>query len=197
LRKPLPESPVVLDIGGNAGFFCLYVASMRPGAKIVSCEPIPANFTQLSRNTSINPSLDIAALPVAVYGRTGRIKLLVESENALTTAATVFSIDGRIPIEVPCISLQDLLEKHGLDRIDLLKLDCEGSEYSILYRCPEEYFGRIEQMAVEVHDGAEPDHNMPALASFLRGRGFEIHTAGYMLWAQRKRIERTSPGEKM
>jgi FkbM family methyltransferase len=182
-KEPLPDSPVVVDIGANAGFFSIYVASMRPRARIISCEPIPANFAQLLRNAAINPDLDITSLPVAVYGRTGSMELFVESEDAFTTAATVLSIDGRIPTEVPCISLQDLLERHGLDWVDLLKLDCEGSEYSILYRCPVEYLKRIGKMAVEVHIGTETDHNITALSSFLTTRGFRIRTAGHMLWA--------------
>lgn len=185
LDEPLSNAPVVVDIGANAGFFCLYVASMRPEALIVSCEPIPANFEQLSRNTSINPDLDITALPVAVYDRTGSIELLVESENAFTTAATVFPIDGRIPVKVDCVRLQDLLDRHGLERVDLLKLDCEGSEYAILYNCPPDYLKRVEKLAVEVHSGTETDHNIGALAKFLADTGFRTHTAGHMLWARR------------
>jgi len=73
--------------------------------------------------------------------------------------------------------------QHGLDRVDLLKMDCEGSEYSILYRCTTEYLKRIGKMAIEVHAGQEPDHNITALSSFLAARGFSTHTAGYMLWA--------------
>jgi FkbM family methyltransferase len=182
-KEPLPDAPVLVDIGANAGFFCLFVASMRPNARIVCCEPIPVNFAQLSRNAAINPNLDITALPVGVYGHSGSMKLQLQWEDTLSTAATVLTIDGRIPIEVPCISLQDLLERHNIDRVDLLKLDCEGSEYSILYRCPTEYLKRIVKMAVEVHIGTEPDHNITALSSFLTTRGFQIHTAGHMLWA--------------
>ena len=186
LAGPLPAAPVVVDIGANAGFFCLFVASIRPEARIVCCEPIPANFAQLSRNAAINPHLDITALPIAVYDRTGRIQLVVESENAFTTAATVFPMDGRIPVEVECISLRDLFDRHDLERVDLLKLDCEGSEYAILYRCPADYLKRVERMAVEVHGGTEPDHNINALEKFLTGMGFRTHTAGHMLWARRE-----------
>jgi FkbM family methyltransferase len=184
-KEPLPERPVVVDIGANAGFFCLYVAQMRPGARIISCEPIPANLAQLSRNAEINPNIDITVLPVAVYGTTGSMKLLVEGENAFTTAATVFPVDGRIPVDVPCITLEDLFKNHDLKKIDLLKLDCEGSEYEILYRCPTEYLARVEKIAMEVHKGTGPDHNMTSMVDYLRAGGFGINTDGHMLWARR------------
>lgn len=183
LEESLPDAPIVLDIGANAGFFSLYLASIRPRARIVCCEPIPVNFAQLSRNKAINPNLDITTLPVAVYGRSGSMTLQLQWEDALSTAATVLPIEGRIPMDVPCISLKDLIDRHDLDRVDLLKMDCEGSEYSILYRCPAEYLKRIGKMAAEVHIGSEPDHNIAALSSFLTARGFRIQTAGHMLWA--------------
>ncbi|HDR14795.1 MAG TPA: FkbM family methyltransferase [Desulfobacteraceae bacterium] len=187
LDQPLPERPVVVDIGANTGFFCLFVARMRPGARIVCCEPIPANLAQLSRNAEINPNIDITVLPVAVYGTSGSVKLLVESQDAFTTAATVFSVDGRIPLEVPCVTLQDLFEEQNLEKIDLLKLDCEGSEYEILYRCPRKYLARVERIAMEVHKGTGPNHNMEAMAAYLKTGGFDINTAGHMLWAHKSR----------
>jgi FkbM family methyltransferase len=185
LKEPLPERPVVIDIGANAGFFCLYIARIRPGARIICCEPIPANLKQLSRNAEINPNIDITVLPVAVYGITGTIKLLIEAEGSFTTAATVFPIDGRIPLEVECITMEDLFKKHNLKKIDLLKLDCEGSEYEILYRCPAEYLARVEKIAMEVHKGTGLDHNMKSMADYLKAGGFDINTAGHMLWARR------------
>jgi FkbM family methyltransferase len=187
LKEPLPERPVVVDIGANAGFFCLYVARMRPGARMICAEPIPANLAQLTRNAQINPNVDITVLPFAVYGATGTIELLIEAEGAFTTAATVFPVEGRIPLQVPCMTLADLFENHGMEKIDLLKLDCEGSEYEILYRCPREYLGRVEKIAMEVHKGTGPDHTMKAMQEYLKAAGFEINTAGYMLWAHRPR----------
>jgi len=160
---------------------------MRPGARILCCEPIPDNLAQLSRNAEINLNPDIAVLPVAVYGTTGSIKLLIEAENAFTTAATVFPINGRIPLDVPCITLKDLFENHDLKKIDLLKLDCEGSEYEILYRCPAECLARVEKIAMEVHKGTAPDHNMKYMVDYLKAGGFETNTEGHMLGAHRPR----------
>jgi FkbM family methyltransferase len=191
LRGRLPERPLVLDIGANGGFFCLYIAQMRPGARIICCEPIAANIKQLSRNAQINPHVDITVLPVAVYATTGRLELLVEEEGSFTTAATVFPLEGRIPVDVPSISLEDLIRNHGIECVDLVKLDCEGSEYEILYRCSPQCLARIRRMAVEVHEGTLPNHNLRSMASFLKNQGFSVRTSGQMLWAHRDCL---SPG---
>ena len=46
---------------------------------------------------------------------------------------------------------------YGLERIDLLKLDCEGSEYSILAKCS--CLGRVAEIVGEWH-------RVPGIPSF-------------------------------
>ena len=36
-------------------------------------------------------------------------------------------------MEVPCTTLREIMESNHLEHVDLLKMDCEGAEYEILY----------------------------------------------------------------
>ncbi len=54
------------------------------------------------------------------------------------------------PIET--VTLEQLAEKYGLERIDFLKLDCEGSEFSILQNTT--MLERIGVIVGEYHDRA-------------------------------------------
>src|SRR5207302_3010451 len=47
------------------------------------------------------------------------------------------------------LTLEDLMQEHGLDHIDILKLDCEGSEFSILSKTPS--LDRIGLIVGEYH----------------------------------------------
>jgi len=44
---------------------------------------------------------------------------------------------------VPCVTLPEIFDEFGLERRDLLKMDCEGAEHEILYNCPPAYMSRI------------------------------------------------------
>ena len=183
----IPDSPVIIDIGANAGFFSLVAASQFPGAKIFSYEPIGNNFRQLQRNSDLNKNCHIMSFPKAVAGQSGEISLSFDPSDGFTTAATIFGEFTKhdTTIQVPCVSLPETFNEHHLERCDLLKMDCEGSEYSIIYNCPSDYLKRIAQMAIEVHKGSGPGQNIQTLGDYLVGSGFQIHKHTHMLWAWR------------
>ena len=66
-------------------------------------------------------------------------------------------------------TLSGFLAEHGIDRVDLLKIDAEQSERPILAGLAEGDWPRVRQIIVEVHEG---DDATQALADLLRGRGF-------------------------
>jgi len=185
LGVPVSENPVVLDVGANAGFFSLFAVSRFPGARVCSYEPIPANFRQLERNKDLNRGIGLRIYPKALYGYSGEMALSFDPGDSFTTSATVFehAIKENQSIRVPCVSLSQALEENDLEHCDLLKMDCEGSEYSILYNAPSHAFPRIRQITMEVHQGTGPKENMGALMDFLKGQGFKCRRSGHMLWA--------------
>ena len=48
--------------------------------------------------------------------------------------------------------LSDIIVEHGVDRIDLLKIDCEGAEEPALLGIRTEHWPMIQQAVIEVHD---------------------------------------------
>jgi hypothetical protein len=76
-------------------------------------------------------------------------------------------------IAVAAVSLADALARLATDRVDLLKLDCEGAEYDILMRTTPDVLSRIDRIVMEYHDH-RPDVRHPALAAFLRHSGYRV-----------------------
>lgn len=170
----VPDSPVVIDIGANAGFFTLFAASRFSDARILSFEPVPSNFRQLERNRSLNMNCRITCFEKAVAGHSGKVSLGLNTNDSFSTYATIFERQDKQDeiIEVPCVTLPEIFDEFGLERCDMLKMDCEGAEYEILYNCPSAYMFRISQIAMEVHGGPEPEHNIDSLEKYLNSRGF-------------------------
>ncbi len=49
-------------------------------------------------------------------------------------------------------TLSSVIDEHGLDRVDLLKVDCEGAEVAALRGLRDEHWARVSRVVVEVHD---------------------------------------------
>jgi len=88
------------------------------------------------------------------------------------------------------IMLDEFLANHGIARVDLIKLDCEGSEYPIIYSWPKALFEKIDRMCIETHLATEKDHNTAMLNEYLQQAGYQTTmldegSTGY-IWAWKK-----------
>ena len=183
-------NPVIVDIGANAGYFSLFMFSRFPGAKILAYEPVPANFRLLSKYQAQNPGLNFLIFPLAVGSESGSIRLNMDTSNDYTTAASVFSLNGsNESLEVRCTDLLKIFGDNSLGHIDFLKLDCEGSEYDILYSASHGVLSRISCIAMETHSGKSKEQNGESLANYLKQSGFEVATRPAKVWAWRKNTD--------
>jgi FkbM family methyltransferase len=78
--------------------------------------------------------------------------------------------DHFVPIQVETISLDDILFK--FEKVKLLKLDVEGSEFEILMNS--NLLHKVERIVGEYHNGITP-YNINILLEYLKSNGFEIH----------------------
>jgi FkbM family methyltransferase len=176
LLQRLPSNPVVIDIGANAGFFDLLVLSKLKEARVFAYEPLESNRKLIQKMVDANPLLqsNLSLFQKAVTGKpVPSIELYVEDTAGNSEIASVFSdFDKRNTrsVSVPAISLSSITEEHP--KIDLLKMDCEGSEYDILYNTGPELLQRIQVMAIEVHELDKDKNNLEALNAYLVSMGF-------------------------
>jgi FkbM family methyltransferase len=103
---------------------------------------LPVNYAQLERHSNLNSSRRIKCFPKAVAGKAGEIRLYFDSSDSFTTSATILkkADQQKESIKVPCLALSQVLDENSIKKCDLLKMDCEGAEYDILYNCPPEVF---------------------------------------------------------
>lgn len=184
----LTRDSIIINIGAKAGFFTLFAAARYPGARIYSFEPVPVNFKQLKRNVDSNANHNIRIFQQAVFSHTGDLRLTWDPTDSFTTSATIVDLpeDHLETFNVPCLSLEDLFESHGIQHCDFLKMDCEGAEHPILLECPGDTLRKISRAAIEVHAGPEPTHTLPALAEHLFSQGLDTTIKGNILHASRR-----------
>jgi len=179
----LPANPVVVDVGANAGYFNMLLLSKRPDARVFAYEAIEANYRLFRRNVEQNPSLNesIRLHHQAVTGQTvDHIVLYKEDDGDNSVTASVyadFEKHNRKSVTVPAISLAAILDDNQLARVDFLKLDCEGSEYPILYDSPESLWPKIDSLFIEVHPMDKDKRNVEYLRGFLAKHGYVVRQA--------------------
>ena len=117
-------------------------------------------------------------------GKAGDLTLTFDPGDSFTPSASMTHKQEGEETRVNRVTLEDIFETYGLERCDFLKMDCEGAEFDIFYNCSEETLSRIDQIAMEVHQGPEPRHDMDSLEQFFNHHGFRTQRRPVdMLWA--------------
>ena len=129
------KGDIVIDIGSHIGSFSLLVASLSKIVTIYAIEPQKDNFKLLCENIKMNKIKNIIPLNTAILSTAKKINFY-ENKNNLA-GHTFFPHDKSSfkEIKIQTTTLDALVNKFKIKTINLLKMDCEGSEYDILLNC--------------------------------------------------------------
>ncbi len=154
---------LVVDAGANIGASSLRLADRFPGSRVVAIELEEANHRLLQRNAGVNPRIEVRHA-----GLWSRPAMLRVDNTHGGTAWAHFAVEGGEADEVgvPGITVDRILEEmasHGIDRIDVLKIDIEGGELDVLQSC-DAWIDRVDAIMIELHEDDRPG----ATAAFER-----------------------------
>jgi FkbM family methyltransferase len=170
----LPAAPVIVDIGGYIGDFSLYAVKYLNAARVIVYEPTAENFALLAANVARNGYAGrITAVNKAV-GASREVALNVKVDTSEEVHVSAYLYDGAERRTLPGVTLAELLEAHGLESVDLLKVDCEGGEYDIFPDAPDEAFERIRNIAFEFHAVAGFEAKLARVLERLREAGYAL-----------------------
>lgn len=168
----IPAGGWVVDLGANAGLFTLLAAVER--ARVVAVEAQQGFVPEINRMlwlNRVNPDLVQIEVAVAAPAAPELAVVGVVADDARWRGASHAGPDRPARCAVP-----DLLERHRIDRIGLLKVDIEGSEFSLLHPAAGlDWLARVDQITMEVH----PEFGSVAdLVELLRRHGFSVTVTG-------------------
>lgn len=141
----------IIDCGANIGLFSLIYAQKYPEAKIIAVEPEQQNYKMLCMN--IKNHKNITAIRNGVWNQGIDLKII-----ARDTGAYGFMVqeckDGQG--DVRGVSIGDLMEKYGFPRVDILKMDIEGSELEVITCDADEWLNKTNILILETHERIKP-----------------------------------------
>jgi len=124
---------VVVDVGPEFGDTPLYFANL--GAKVYAFEALKEHYDGMVRNIHLNPKLSkqIVAINAAI-GRDETLDFAVQNTESISKPGATFVYSGKegtATRKIKAYSLESAFKEFDIHHIDLLKMDCNGCEFSL------------------------------------------------------------------
>ena len=142
-----------IDIGAHIGIVAVALALDNPDLRVVAIEAIPENADMVLRNVAANGLAERVFVESAGASEPGVQTVSITYDYTSAGTADV-KIDtgyvsqcryigniwsqypdaerGATTESVPALSLDAIIERYAMDRVALVKIDCEGCEYAFL-----------------------------------------------------------------
>jgi FkbM family methyltransferase len=130
--QEIRDSDICVDVGANVGFYTTCFAKKATRGAVHSFEPVPLNYHLMSVNSLSNGLSNVVINNCAVGDTNCEADFCVASDGAFSSLVDT----GRKPIvettKTRVVTLDSYCHDHNLPRIDILKIDVEGAEMSVL-----------------------------------------------------------------
>ena len=174
LESIAEEGMNVIDIGANIGITAVAVAKKigRRG-KLYSFEPVPEYFNILKKNISSNRLENVKAYELALTDQVGRVDFYQKG----LSSGIVFE-EGAKKFKVSTTNIDRFLSEEEIERIDLINMDCEGSELLVLKGAKETLRKNKVKIFCEIHRGflKELGQSIEDLVQYLQGLEFQVES---------------------
>ena len=132
-EKFLDKDGLFIDVGANTGIYTLKAAQhfRDGGGSVIAIEPFPDILATLHRSIQINDFTNVRLRNFCAGKKTEAGQLWMNYDRP-HSFSLVRRDDAARPMSTLVIALDDLFEWEGVDRLDYIKIDAEGSEEQVL-----------------------------------------------------------------
>ncbi|MHC4114908.1 MAG: FkbM family methyltransferase [Planctomycetota bacterium] len=125
-RSIIRPDDTVFDLGANVGPYSISAAA-RTNGKVISVEPALRTFELLNRSASQFPNM--IAIHTAISDKPGTAFLAHDSSSENFKLSEDNGTKGE---QVPLVTIDDIAAEHGIESVDIIKMDVEGHELKAL-----------------------------------------------------------------
>ena len=168
-----------LDIGGNEGYFSVIASNLVRFGQVHCFEPQARLYPVLRENLRLNGAENVVLHGFAVSDKDGSAEVFLKPSTN-SGASSMFSYGvGRASQNVQTVALDSFFARNGLDRVRLMKIDCEGAE-GLVVRGAEEILTRkaIDFIAMEYHPQICGFEECERIHRFLKSCGYVLTKLG-------------------
>lgn len=179
-----------VQIGANDGVFSDPIREyiLARGWHGVLVEPQPDVFERLKLNYP--GAADRLTFEQVAIGPEGTLTLyrppkgkaddwglsVVSADPRVAARSLHISHDQLERIEVPSIPLSALMERHGIEQLDVLQIDVEGLDWQVLQTLD---FDRLRPTLIQFESGHMPRSQITEAVHELNARGYDVYYGGW------------------
>jgi FkbM family methyltransferase len=186
LKRLLKRGATVFDVGANIGEIALVAANCvgRKG-RVYAFEPVSTLFQSLEKNIAINQLDHIAAFQRGLADRDGRTVIYKQrgsfSDGTVHEGlGSIFASESRSePIEeIQLTTMDQLVKEQNVRRLDLVKIDVEGAELSVLRGsiATLERFRPYIILELQSQTANSAGHEQTEILELIENLGYSIYT---------------------
>lgn len=180
--------PVVVDLGAHIGDFSIWSSLFLGAKKVLAVEILKEHIDLLKKNITLNGLEKIINIEnKAIYSRNTQVELLTKKINTgstrlrskvktkqKTSTKREKSESKNIAEKIDTVTLEELLSKNGITKVDLMKVDIEGAEKHIITPENKDIFGdQVKHILMEVHK--QKNFDIYFVDNYFKNLGFETN----------------------
>jgi len=142
----LNNNSTIVDLGTNIGLTVAHYKNLYPGALVIGYEMDHDNFLIAEKNCS--KYKNVYLYNEAVWVENGKVAY---SKSATDDSFSLSVISNKRMTEVKSVTIAEIIRKHGLQKIDYLKMDIEGAEINIFKAEELGWMSYVNAVNIEIH----------------------------------------------
>ncbi|MFL5763459.1 MAG: FkbM family methyltransferase [Bacteroidia bacterium] len=134
ILKHVKSGLTIIDVGGNIGQTAMTMAQKTGAAgKVISFEPHPSTVEKFRKNLSLNPQIsNVIVENFGLGDQENTAEMFVECTTNSGGNRIAGSSEKSNGTPVKITTLDRYLDMHGIEKVDLVKIDVEGYEMNVL-----------------------------------------------------------------
>lgn len=177
LRKAsIKKGDTVIDCGAYQGSFTVLASKLvGKNGKIIAFEPDPENYKKLLHNLKINNVSNAITLNKGLWNSTTELYFKKDSKGSTFIVNPTPDL-GESLITVPVVSLDEELKNLGVQKVNFIKADVEGSEIELIKGSEKTLLNNHVNLAIASYHQINGENTSKALEKILKKMGYSATT---------------------
>jgi FkbM family methyltransferase len=175
-QKIISEDMTIIDIGANIGYYALLESQLARKGHVFAIEPVPKNYTMLTKNIALNRSENISTHNVAIGNVDGFLDMYVYDKCNWSSFTRIPGGTIIETIRVPIFTLDSFIGSHLTRNPHFIRMDVEGFEYEIV-------MGSLKTLqaagplvlCIEMHPHLMSGEKVTAIMTIMKENGFRVN----------------------